>query len=31
MKPKASIEASFDLLKRLDVRRVYWRGLQEAV
>jgi hypothetical protein len=27
---KASIEASFDLLKRLGVRRVYWRGLEEA-
>ncbi|MFA7005013.1 MAG: HEAT repeat domain-containing protein, partial [Verrucomicrobiia bacterium] len=27
---KASIEASFDLLKRIGVRRVYWRGLQEA-
>ncbi|MFZ2639922.1 MAG: HEAT repeat domain-containing protein [Verrucomicrobiia bacterium] len=27
---KASIEASFELLKRLGVRRVYWRGLQEA-
>jgi 3-methyladenine DNA glycosylase AlkD len=27
---KASIEASFDLLKRLGVRRIYWRGLQEA-
>ena len=23
---KAGIEASFDLLKRLGVRRVYWRG-----
>jgi len=27
----ASIEASFDFLERLGVRRVYWRGLQEAV
>jgi HEAT repeat protein len=27
---KASIEASFDLLARLGVRRVYWRGLQDA-
>ncbi|MCX6898628.1 MAG: HEAT repeat domain-containing protein [Verrucomicrobia bacterium] len=27
---KASIEASLDLLKRVGVRRVYWRGLQEA-
>ena len=27
---KAGIEASFDLLKRLGVRRVYWRGLEEA-
>jgi hypothetical protein len=27
---KASIEASFELLKRVGVRRVYWRGLQEA-
>ena len=27
---KASIEASFDLLKQLGVRRVYWRGLEEA-
>jgi hypothetical protein len=27
---RASIEASFELLKRLGVRRVYWRGLQEA-
>ncbi|MBI5687800.1 MAG: HEAT repeat domain-containing protein [Verrucomicrobia bacterium] len=27
---KASIEASFELLKRIGVRRVYWRGLQEA-
>ena len=25
-----SIEASFDLLARLGVRRVYWRGLEEA-
>ena len=27
---KASIEASFELLARLGVRRVYWRGLQDA-
>ncbi|MCX6910451.1 MAG: HEAT repeat domain-containing protein [Verrucomicrobia bacterium] len=27
---KASIEASFELLKQIGVRRVYWRGLQEA-
>jgi hypothetical protein len=27
---KASIEASFDLLARLGIRRVYWRGLQDA-
>ncbi len=27
---RASIEASFDLLARLGVRRVYWRGLEEA-
>jgi hypothetical protein len=26
----ASIEASFDLLARLGMRRVYWRGLEEA-
>jgi hypothetical protein len=26
----ASIEASFDLLAQLGVRRVYWRGLEEA-
>lgn len=26
----ASIAASFDLLKSLGVRRIYWRGLQEA-
>jgi len=26
----ASIEASFDLLARLGVQRVYWRGLEEA-
>jgi hypothetical protein len=28
---KASIEASFELLARLGVRRVYWRGLQDAI
>lgn len=28
---KASIEASFNLLQRLGVRRVYWRGLEEAL
>lgn len=27
---KASIEASFDLLDRLGVKRVYWRGLEAA-
>lgn len=27
---RASIEASFDLLAGLGVRRVYWRGLEEA-
>ncbi|MBN2455648.1 MAG: HEAT repeat domain-containing protein [Sedimentisphaerales bacterium] len=27
---KASMEASFDLLKALGIRRIYWRGLQEA-
>ncbi|MDP6505783.1 MAG: hypothetical protein QF886_19335, partial [Planctomycetota bacterium] len=27
---RASIEASFDLLKALGIRRVYWRGLEAA-
>jgi hypothetical protein len=27
---KASIEASFDLLQRLGIKRVYWRGLEAA-
>jgi len=27
---KASIEATFDLFKKLGMRRIYWRGLQEA-
>ncbi len=27
----ASIAASFDMLKAIGVRRIYWRGLQEAV
>lgn len=27
---KASIEASLDFLKRLGVRRIYWRGLEQA-
>jgi HEAT repeat protein len=27
---KASLEASFDFFKKLGMRRVYWRGLQEA-
>ncbi len=27
---KASIEASFNLLEKIGVRRVYWRGLEEA-
>ncbi|MBN2455649.1 MAG: HEAT repeat domain-containing protein [Sedimentisphaerales bacterium] len=28
---KASIEASFDLLKSLGIKRIYWRGLRSAI